>query len=240
MTRRRSLDLVDGAGLVSEPCELSWDDLVGGDKERGCERCRKTVIDLSAMTRTEASIRLHNSVGPPCIRYELGPSGEVAFLPEFEATDVSNAPRGAPLFSPRAFAFAMTITAVPVAACSKESTPSAFVATEPCGVLETPTVEGKATKPRSHAVMGKMVDPGGTGPHGRGQSQLKLKNAGYLSVQSHVPVSVTVAGVELIAPFVEYALPPGTHTLKIGPKGPDTKTRFVTIVADEIVTEALD
>lgn len=40
---------------VASPCQESWDEMTGDQRERHCDRCEQTVYDLSGMTRDEAT-----------------------------------------------------------------------------------------------------------------------------------------------------------------------------------------
>ena len=65
--RRISLPLLDGLRIAS-PCTEPWDTMEGGDRVRRCQRCRKDVYDLSALTRVEAEQLLLATEGQICAR----------------------------------------------------------------------------------------------------------------------------------------------------------------------------
>lgn len=62
----RSLALLERV-TVAAPCNASWDDMVGDERQRFCGRCGKDVFDLSAMTRDEAEAFVRERVGA-CVR----------------------------------------------------------------------------------------------------------------------------------------------------------------------------
>lgn len=49
-------------------CPLAWSKLTGGDRERFCAQCEKTVTDLSAMPRREADAFLRAQPHSVCVR----------------------------------------------------------------------------------------------------------------------------------------------------------------------------
>ncbi len=63
----RRASLLDGARVAS-PCNASWDAMKGDDRERFCEECEKSVYNLSAMTRDEATRLLAEREGSICVR----------------------------------------------------------------------------------------------------------------------------------------------------------------------------
>jgi hypothetical protein len=68
--------LVDSVKVAS-PCGASWDDMVGGDRVRFCESCKKNVYNLSAMDRDEAEGLLEEMGESICVRFYQRPDGTV-------------------------------------------------------------------------------------------------------------------------------------------------------------------
>ncbi|MCI0643024.1 MAG: hypothetical protein L0Y72_27995 [Gemmataceae bacterium] len=53
---------------VASPCNASWNEMTGNDRERFCAQCRLTVYNLSDMSREEAEAFLSDRDGKTCIR----------------------------------------------------------------------------------------------------------------------------------------------------------------------------
>lgn len=62
-----ALPMLDDVRIAS-PCSQRWADMTGDDRARLCERCDKTVFDLSAMTREEAELVMLERTGVACVR----------------------------------------------------------------------------------------------------------------------------------------------------------------------------
>ena len=54
---------------VGTPCDADWEGMAGTEKVRFCGGCRKSVYNLSAMTRAEAEQTLARPDGMPCVRF---------------------------------------------------------------------------------------------------------------------------------------------------------------------------
>jgi hypothetical protein len=65
--RTRALPMLD-ALRVASPCKASWDDMVGDERVRFCDRCAKNVYNLSAMSREEAAHLVGSKGGDLCAR----------------------------------------------------------------------------------------------------------------------------------------------------------------------------
>ncbi len=67
---------------IASPCVERFDQMRGEAAHRVCDRCEKTVHDLSAMTRVEAEYFLLQHEGQrPCVRYRTGSDGMLRFIP---------------------------------------------------------------------------------------------------------------------------------------------------------------
>lgn len=65
---------------IPEPCHADWDAMRPEDKGRFCFDCRKTVHDLSAMTKDEAKDFLRRSAcNDVCVSYQHHEDGTLAF-----------------------------------------------------------------------------------------------------------------------------------------------------------------
>jgi hypothetical protein len=62
---------------VASPCNEDWDAMDGNDEVRFCNHCRRSVHNLSAMTRERALELVARSEGRLCVRYVQESSGEV-------------------------------------------------------------------------------------------------------------------------------------------------------------------
>jgi hypothetical protein len=75
---RPSLDAI----RIPTACPKRWDELEGGGSRRWCEACRFHVMDLSALTRSEAEAFLAESAGRTCVSYLRRGDGSVVTRPE--------------------------------------------------------------------------------------------------------------------------------------------------------------
>lgn len=66
---------------INNPCTQDWNTMAGGDRQRFCQVCDKTVHDLSAMTQKEAQgVLAQRRAGQRlCVRYSAGDDGEILF-----------------------------------------------------------------------------------------------------------------------------------------------------------------
>jgi cytochrome c-type biogenesis protein CcmE len=64
------------APAIALPCDVPWDSMEGDARVRFCGQCKKSVYNLSAMTRREAADLLDREAAP-CIRYYQRPDGTV-------------------------------------------------------------------------------------------------------------------------------------------------------------------
>lgn len=63
---------------LSFSCNELWERMRGNEQARFCERCQKTVYNLSAMTTAEAEATLCGPGDPPCVRYMRMADGRVS------------------------------------------------------------------------------------------------------------------------------------------------------------------
>jgi hypothetical protein len=54
---------------VASPCQVSWDEMQGDDRQRFCSHCSLHVYNLSDMTRPEAEEFVKKREGRTCIRF---------------------------------------------------------------------------------------------------------------------------------------------------------------------------
>jgi hypothetical protein len=67
---------------VLSPCHENYDAMRGGGATRFCERCEKSVTNLSELTRAEAQRFLAEHAGQSvCVRYRRRGDGEILFRP---------------------------------------------------------------------------------------------------------------------------------------------------------------
>jgi hypothetical protein len=62
---------------VVEPCSQDWDAMGGDDRRRFCDRCRKEVHNISAMSTDEAATLLRAASDARCVRFFREPDGTV-------------------------------------------------------------------------------------------------------------------------------------------------------------------
>jgi hypothetical protein len=70
---------------IDTPCPMKWADLDGDDKQRFCDECSLHVLNLSAMTRTEAEdvlTREASSGQRVCVTLQRDASGAIVSTPE--------------------------------------------------------------------------------------------------------------------------------------------------------------
>jgi hypothetical protein len=95
---------------IASPCGQDWRTMKAGDRGRYCDACKKTVHDLSAMTRSEARALLES---PPteglCVRYIHDVHGAIAFRDTVPATRLVRARRA--LAAVAAMALPMSLAA---------------------------------------------------------------------------------------------------------------------------------
>ncbi len=73
-TQRESL--LDHLYLAS-PCTVSWESMVGSERERNCGGCSKTVFNISDMTRGEAEAFLLENGSSQCMKFYRRTDGTV-------------------------------------------------------------------------------------------------------------------------------------------------------------------
>jgi hypothetical protein len=95
---------------IASPCGQDWRSMKPGQKGRYCDACKKTVHDLSAMTRREARALL---AAPPteglCVRYLYDAHGDIAFRDTVPAGSLVRAKRA--LAAAAALALPMSLAA---------------------------------------------------------------------------------------------------------------------------------
>jgi len=63
----RDISLLDRVRIAS-PCDVGWDNMVGDDRVRFCDKCQQNVYNLTAMTSAEAEHFLVEREGRACVR----------------------------------------------------------------------------------------------------------------------------------------------------------------------------
>ncbi|HJL14332.1 MAG TPA: hypothetical protein RMH99_01680, partial [Sandaracinaceae bacterium LLY-WYZ-13_1] len=68
---------------ITDPCQEPWERMKPRAEGRYCERCERTVIDLSRMTRREAERRVRAATEDRiCVQLALDPLDRPVFRPE--------------------------------------------------------------------------------------------------------------------------------------------------------------
>jgi hypothetical protein len=62
---------------IPRPCPVRWEQMVGNERVRYCDACRKNVYNLSRMTRGQAEALVAASHGDLCARFVRLPDGTV-------------------------------------------------------------------------------------------------------------------------------------------------------------------
>jgi hypothetical protein len=65
---KRRLAVLERVGIAS-PCSAPWEEMVGDDYVRFCEKCEKNVYNLSILSRAEAEALLEEREGKTCVRF---------------------------------------------------------------------------------------------------------------------------------------------------------------------------
>ena len=65
---RARLPVLDNIRIAA-PCDADWSKMTGDDRARHCGDCKKTVFNLSDMTRAEAEALVIEKLGKLCVRY---------------------------------------------------------------------------------------------------------------------------------------------------------------------------
>ena len=64
-----------GEVRIASPCPAKWNEMEGDDRSRFCWECRRSVYNLSDMTRTEAETFVREATGRVCVRFYRRPDG---------------------------------------------------------------------------------------------------------------------------------------------------------------------
>lgn len=67
---------------IPKPCYQAWDEMVGDTHQRFCPSCKRSVHDLSALTRKQAERLVKQSSGGLCGRVACDDKGRMLFQPE--------------------------------------------------------------------------------------------------------------------------------------------------------------
>jgi hypothetical protein len=95
---------------IASPCGQDWTTMKPGDKGRYCGACKKTVHDLSALTKREARALLAAPTTEGlCVRYLYDAHGDIAFTDTVPASRLVCAKRA--LVAAAALALPMTLNA---------------------------------------------------------------------------------------------------------------------------------
>jgi hypothetical protein len=69
-------DSLDALQVVT-PCPMLWSDMQGDQRVRFCDRCRKNVYNLEAMSRSDALAVIRRAEGQACVRIVRRPDGTI-------------------------------------------------------------------------------------------------------------------------------------------------------------------
>jgi hypothetical protein len=62
---------------IPTPCHANWDSMTGDDRTRFCQECGKSVVNLSALTETEAASLVADQGDDLCAQVTRGKDGVV-------------------------------------------------------------------------------------------------------------------------------------------------------------------
>lgn len=74
--KKNSDSLLDNA-VIASPCSMKWDSMIGGDRERSCSGCSRTIYNISDMTKTEAEAFLRKSGSAECVTFYRRQDGTI-------------------------------------------------------------------------------------------------------------------------------------------------------------------
>lgn len=63
--------------IIKNPCEASWDEMIGNQQIRFCEHCNLTVHNISQLTPKRVRRLVAKSRGRLCVRYQSLPDGSI-------------------------------------------------------------------------------------------------------------------------------------------------------------------
>jgi hypothetical protein len=72
---------------IANPCRESWNTMAGGDTQRFCDACNRSVHDLSALTRRQVADLLASNAGKVCGRISYDERGKQIFIKERSAIE---------------------------------------------------------------------------------------------------------------------------------------------------------
>lgn len=143
---------------IESPCEADWDAMKGNEQVRFCEHCRRSVHNLSEMTRQEALRLVRNSRGRLCVRYVRRP--EEADKSSALPVELYRLTRRASHLAAGAFTAVLSLAATAAAqspSASGDSEVASVEATRPA----TPENQVNPKAGQSASLVGKVTDPGG-------------------------------------------------------------------------------
>jgi hypothetical protein len=70
---------------IANPCSESWESMSGGERDRFCTACNRSVYDLSALTSRQAAELLDSKAGKVCGRISYDERGNQVFAKEHTA-----------------------------------------------------------------------------------------------------------------------------------------------------------
>jgi hypothetical protein len=132
---------------VESPCNANWSAMQRGDKSRFCGDCKKTVHDLTSMSKAEASALLAAPATEElCVRYLHDEMGHLVFVDTFRDRPI---PLVALLRKRAGQAVAVAALGMSLTACMGAMRPPKVVPpTKPVPVEPAPApVEGDTTAP---------------------------------------------------------------------------------------------
>ena len=74
--KTQSESLLDHLYLAS-PCSVSWESMVGSERQRNCGGCSRTVFNISDMTRREAEAFLLENGSSQCMKFYRRTDGTI-------------------------------------------------------------------------------------------------------------------------------------------------------------------
>jgi hypothetical protein len=235
--KRRSLLRQLTETPLATPCDVPWDDMTGGDRQRRCAACDRDVWNLSAMTPREAEVRLLNAPHTPCINYRVDGAGRLVSRVDARAPSLR--------LGIGAAAFVATTLVAPGHASLGGRVAAAADKAAPPGDTPPPKTPKKkpdkpdkddcpvAPTPPGTAALDPPQRLGGAPPPPR-----ERPPSGTVKLQSATPRQVVIEGVTFSAPG-ELALPPGKHEAQISDGTKTTRRSFV-VKADRTVVVDLD
>ncbi len=129
---------------INKPCHADWNEITGDQKSRHCDKCNKSVHNISEMSKEEAEQLLCQSSESVCIRIQQASNGSFKTQSGW--------------MKRMAIAGAATLTLIPMTACSPKAEVLTGDPSVPYSQPETP-IQEEPLPEQGAPVTGKIAVP---------------------------------------------------------------------------------